>query len=409
MLLATMILGVSASRGLAQTEAVDLRLHYKAGETILYSLSRVYALSVQVGDERRTSTMTFDAREAHRVMDLGADGVILVEMASEDIHAAVDGRACGCGEAPLMMRVRPDGTVSEVLAGEKQTVYPFKLPERAVAAGDAWTERISDNSDGGTYLRTTTFTLASVQRDGDHRVAVIRVTIDGTMSSSTMRGTIRGRGEIQWSVDEGRTLRSNEEWTLETQGVITIAGNAVRVATVIRSTERREPLSGVTPVSTDADLLIVPGKSIGASTLGMTVADLTARYGEPSKSQTEGIRAAKLNWRSLPSAYVDASDNGKLLGLTISDPRFRTDRGIGFGSSEGAVLFAYGMSPSRVEFSIPGVGGVRLLIYNDLGIAFAITADQQHAQRGDSHAPVGAVDWITVFPPGTAANIYTLP
>ncbi len=57
----------------------------------------------------------------------------------------------------------------------------------------------------------------------------------------------------------------------------------------------------------------------------------------------------------------------------------------------------------------PAIGGVRVLIYNEQGIAFAITSDQAHADRGPNHAPIGAVDWTTVFPPGGAGKIYPLP
>ncbi len=59
--------------------------------------------------------------------------------------------------------------------------------------------------------------------------------------------------------------------------------------------------------------------------------------------------------------------------------------------------------------TIPNLGGVRFLIYDDQGIAFAITSDAEHARRGPAHAPIGAVDWITVFRPGGAGKIYPLP
>lgn len=54
-------------------------------------------------------------------------------------------------------------------------------------------------------------------------------------------------------------------------------------------------------------------------------------------------------------------------------------------------------------------GAVRMLVYDDQGIAFAITSDKEHAARSGRHAPMGAVDWIVIFAPGDAGKIFPLP
>ena len=73
------------------------------------------------------------------------------------------------------------------------------------------------------------------------------------------------------------------------------------------------------------------------------------------------------------------------------------------------MLIAYGMTPTRVDLTLPELGAMRFLIYDDLGVAFALNLDSAHAARGASHAPVGAVDWTIIFTPGTAGRIFQLP
>ena len=103
------------------------------------------------------------------------------------------------------------------------------------------------------------------------------------------------------------------------------------------------------------------------------------------------------------------SDRGFRLG--VADRRFRTDKGLGFGSSLGAVLFAHGTSPTRLnmKFGSGSSDTVLVLIYNAEGIAYAITAEGQPSRAARSRAPLGAVRWILVFPPGGAEKIFPLP
>src|SRR3972149_2057541 len=170
------------------------------------------------------------------------------------------------------------------------------------------------------------------------------------------------------------------------------------------------PAARVTVPAVAAEFLIAPGRGIGPFALDQSVADLTGRLGNATnRDPTPGLRAPVVFWTSGLGALVDPADGNRLVGLEIADRRYRTDKGIAFGFSQGAVLMAYGMSPARQEITMPNLGGARIMIYNDLGIAFAITSDKQHAEAGPGHAPVGAVDWITIFPPGQASRIYALP
>ena len=268
-----------------------------------------------------------------------------------------------------------------------------------------------------------TYTLAGVERAAEGRVARITYAVEGQISGadigplppgaqSRAAGTIRGTGEIFWAVERGRLLRLTDETTFEAQVEVSAQGQTIRVALALQSKGQRVPLAGerVTVPAVAAEFLIAPGKGIGPFALDQSVADRTGRLGNPSNQvPTPGLRAPVVFWTNGLGALVDTADGNRLVGLEIADRRYRTDKGIAFGSSQGAVLMAYGMSPARQEITMPNLGGARILIYNDLGIAFAITSDKQHAQAGSGHAPVGAVDWITIFPPVQVSRIYPLP
>jgi len=97
-------------------------------------------------------------------------------------------------------------------------------------------------------------------------------------------------------------------------------------------------------------------------------------FGVPSKVRTKEYRV------SLTPAGVDS--------LTKAGHTVYVEHSAGMGS---------GLDDSFIHLQRPR------------GIAFAITSDKEHASRGPSHAPIGAVDWITVFPPGGASKIFPMP
>ncbi len=174
------------------------------------------------------------------------------------------------------------------------------------------------------------------------------------------------------------------------------------------------PADSVTAPEVAAEFLITPGKGIGATTLEMPVAEITGRLGAPGSNAPDGTMwGADLgfrplvvqNWRGLVG-YIDREDETKLVGLGVADRRYRSAKGLSVGSAYGAVLFGHGMAPTR--FELRGARSVtRVLIFNDQGIAFGFTADRTHP--GTDGGPLGAVDWIIVFPPGGAAKVFALP
>jgi hypothetical protein len=52
---------------------------------------------------------------------------------------------------------------------------------------------------------------------------------------------------------------------------------------------------------------------------------------------------------------------------------------------------------------------MRILVYNDLGVAFGVVSEAALAARAIGPIPAGLVRWVTVFPPGAAARIYPMP
>lgn len=365
--------------------------------------------------------------EVIRVLDVERDGTMLVEVALENLQVGSGGATEAKLAGPLMVRVRPNGRVVETQTGSETDVFPFRLPDRPIAAGQSWTHQgLHESPELNVTARINTrFVLSAVEQAGDDRVARISLRQEGTISRlrvgmlhaltgrdpEKVSGTWRSTGEVRWSLGRGRILRESTE--LVVNGKFEFSGPAGTLAGVqmTKMTARRDPLPAASVQTTRVapDRVIVPGKGIGTMRLDQSVAELTDRYGQPqSVPGGMGTRLTLLAWSHI-GAFVDPADAMKLVGLVVENPGFRTDRAIGFGSSQGAVLMGYGLRPVKHEVVIADLGGVRMLIYNDLGIAFAITSDATHAGKGPDHAPIGAVDWIVVFPPGAASKLYALP
>ncbi len=410
--------------GRGQTETVEIQLKLARGEAFYYAFSASGQAMTQIAGMSGTSTFQLDGREALRALDVSDDGTMLVEWVLEEARqSSGPGRNEELLYAPVTLKVRGDGKVVERQSGAYESDdFPFGLPGRPVRIEETWTreERITESGLKGQIVQT--FTVAAVERSGDGRIARITQRTEGRVTGSEagatpgsqirVNGVIRGSGEILWALEQGRLLRQADDLSIDTQIDASAQGQSVRLTMSIRSKTRKELLAAdrVTVPAVAADLLITPGKGIGTFTLDLPVEDLSTRLGSPtSRSADLGLRAAAVSWPDGLVGYVDAADQTKLIGLEIADRRYRTERGIGFGSSQGAVLLAYGLAPVRLDITIPNLGGVRMLIYDDQGIAFAVTSDQAHAGAGPRHAPLGSVDWITVFPPGSAGKIFPLP
>ncbi len=408
----------------AGQETVEFQLKLARGEVLHATLTASADIAVQVADQRQSTNFAVEGREVTRILAVDPDGTMTVEVVFDDLRISAGGRTEEAIDAPITLKVRPDGRVVDRQTGSyPDEDFPFGFPGRPARLGERWTRQTRVDEGGITGQGTVTYTLAGVERAAEGRVARVTYTLEGQVSGadigplppdaqSRASGTIRGTGELFWAVERGRLLRQSDDTTFEAQVEVTAQGQTINLALTLQAKAQRAPLPAerVTIPAVAPEFLIAPGKGIGPFTLDQSVADLTGRLGNPTRSDpTPGLRAPIAFWTNGLAALVDSTDGNKVVGLEISDRHYRTDKGITFGSSQGAVLMTYGMSPPRQEITMPNLGGARILIYNDLGIAFAITSDKQHAEAGPGHAPVGAVDWITVFPPGQAGRIYSLP
>lgn len=222
----------------------------------------------------------------------------------------------------------------------------------------------------------------------------------------------RVTGEFEWLLDRGRWGRYGQEFTTTSDTHVTIPGVFGLVRLTGKVSVRGDPLlsASVSPPLPAPDLIVTPGQGVGPFGLTMTVEELNRRVGASEFREFDlGFLSHSLRWRNGLVAYVAQDDNNKVVGLEISDRQYRSSKGVGVTMSQGAVMLAHGLTPVRVEMSIPGRGHYRLLVYNDQGIAFSIVSEENIRTRTSTSIPVGLVAWVTVFPPGGGGRIFPLP
>ena len=401
----------------AQTEPVDLTFKAARGEILYFDFTRSVRTSVAVAATPTSTSVEETAREALRVLDVDQDGTMRVEVVFENYAISTNGAPREAFDTPVILEVRSDGAVLASTPERDIAEYPIPLPHESIAAGDSWTRQGRGESAGATFHVTETFTLVGIDQTNDGRVARIRTQVDGVLTGTNsdsgyetrLNGKIHGQGAIDWSLDRSQPLRVTEETTIDSVIEVTGQGQTVRGKLTTTVTEHREalPADSVTIPPTSEDVLITPGKGIGLVALDQPVDDVSTRLGAPTTVNGEGYHAARLSWPSGLRGYV-AEDQRTLLGLQSGgDRRYRTDKGIGLGSSKGAVLLAYGMAPTEVDLRDAEGGKVHVLVYNDQGIAFGI-AGEQGSTRDPEHVPAGTVAWIMVFAPGEGAKIFPL-
>ncbi len=421
------LLAWSAS-GLAQGAPVEITLQLAKGELLYFSWTSAGNNYIVIGSPVNIPTRS-EARQAVRVLDVADDGTMQIETINEDYRLTVDGRPSTLTPGPAMMRVRRDGKVAETMWTPdtfERSFYPFMLPGRPVAVGATWNHD-RDYIEGTIKARgTDTFTLAGVEQTTDGRVARIRVQGQGSVTDTqvpirvpagwrvTSRGTARVSGEYAWSLDRGRMLTASLETFFDIAIYITAPDGSATGTWTIRTTERWAPMpaSAVPARTVDAAKIMVPGKAIGPYTMDMTITGLTAQLGAGAATlDNAGLRVLAVRWPPGLVGFFERENQDKLVGMQMAETTYRTEKGIGFRSTQGEVVLAYGKPSAELALAIPK-SAVRMLIYNELGIAFAIVADKEHGGPGAEqlfHAPVGAVDWTDIFLPGTAAKIYPLP
>ncbi len=138
------------------------------------------------------------------------------------------------------------------------------------------------------------------------------------------------------------------------------------------------------PVASQApdDMLILPGVRIGKWTLEMTIDDLVRMNGPQNavagRPAVEPVTAAD----APPGLWVHRWANLGLVVLTIGREsqavaqlyvlrqEYRTEEGVGVGSSREAILTAYG-PPTLATEPQPGIWSP---VYDEIGLAFEISA-----------------------------------
>jgi hypothetical protein len=414
-------LPVSAQTG-SQTEPVLFHIITAPGEALYYDFAQSIRLSMEISGTPFAIDVEQMGREAVRTLNVEPDGSIMVEAALEDFSQIASSHPQDVLFSPFIFMERPNGKIVDI-----DTTLPlaqlfkdtsFEMPDRPLVAGDSWTAPLEADEQGMHIRGTSTITLAAVESTGGGRVGHFRARSEGTVTGgnfgtlppgvqASFTATAHGTEEADWSVDRGRLLGDTEETTVEGALEITSQGRVFHGTMTGTISFEAQALESVTVPAVPLDKLITAGKGIGAYTIGQPVAELTGELGHPTTIPREGKRPAMLVWITGLRGYIDTIDPNNVLSLQIgADPRYRTDKGIGFGSSRGAVLFAYGLAPTRVEMSGPDGARVNVLIYNDQGIAFALASTGPLFVVGGGSAPANTVAWVTVFPPGGAAEIF---
>lgn len=403
-----------------QTE-VRFAWKLKSGEVVWYAETISFQESRTSGDRTQRETGRSKASRVLRVFEVDPADVMLVEVALEHEARTFGGRRLDPMDSPRMFRLQPNGQVKERLWGADHMEYfPFPLPDRPVRIGDTWA---SDGRFGEQRFLAGgkgAFTLAEVMQAAEGLVARVRYRIEGLEGgppigtpnvSLGLLGSTVVTGEYLWGVDQARLLQASGELRRLREWQVVIQGQTYQRRDELQVALRQEILAtpNIPVPQVFEDELIVPGKGIALVDLTAPMDQMIAKFGPGYREIDIAARSKVLIWPNGMGAYLDNADPTKIVALQTTDRLYRTERGLGVGSSQGAVLMSYGLSPTRLERQVAGHGGVRILIYNDLGIAFAVTSDAAHANRSDGHAPLGAVDWVIVFPPQTGEKLFPPP
>ena len=136
-------------------------------------------------------------------------------------------------------------------------------------------------------------------------------------------------------------------------------------------------LLAVSPAASQVsdDALIIPGLRIGRWTLEMTIDDLVrvnGQGGTVALSHPAYVGAfTVVSWPTSPLAAF-TKDRRRIEALSVEAGAFRTDKGIGIGSSRANVIAAYGNSTATVAIS--STTGV--LVYDEIGASFSVENDR---------------------------------
>ena len=126
----------------------------------------------------------------------------------------------------------------------------------------------------------------------------------------------------------------------------------------------------VTGLSSSSTIVISPSISIGSLHSGMTIQEVIAELGQPTRTNVAGLEFSGSGFVFIPA-----------IGEVTLFPPFagHTKEGIGMGASRADVISAYGQ-PSVTKVTKPGF---ELLRYDLIGMKFQIHD--------------GSVDWIDII------------
>jgi hypothetical protein len=136
-------------------------------------------------------------------------------------------------------------------------------------------------------------------------------------------------------------------------------------------------LLAASPAATQVpdDALIVPGLRIGKWSLDMTVDDLFRVNGQADfstlshPSYVAGFTVVA--WRTSPLAAL-TKDRRRIEALSVVGGEFKTEKGIGVGSTRANIIGAYGNSTATIAFNPT----TSVLVYDDVGASFGVESDR---------------------------------
>jgi hypothetical protein len=97
-----------------------------------------------------------------------------------------------------------------------------------------------------------------------------------------------------------------------------------------------------------AKTLVTPGRGFGKVTLGASYVDFAQGLGRPKKVQQSGSDPSTKQVYFQDLALL-VNREGKVIGITLMSPEYRTSENLGVGSSEASVEKAYGGGLARGE------------------------------------------------------------
>lgn len=181
--------------------------------------------------------------------------------------------------------------------------------------------------------------------------------VNGITVSSPLFSTAEGlhvgsdEGEVTRAYGSAQKLNDGVVYPERGIGFTFEAGKVSRI--YVTDKEGRDLASG--------DLRIVPGARVGGLRLGQSVDFVVKQWNEPSKRAPFQQKPDCELWSYEKKGIIVITWQGKIDGVMVFSPAFRTDRGIHVGSRRDAVVKAYGKAGAREE---------GLEAYPSLGIGF---------------------------------------